>query len=385
MEDKDTTKLILLLGLAGAGAAAYYFLIRPRMAAASELPSGGEQLYGRQLSQTIEPPPQTPIEQPVESLPREVPRPSVGSSTNISSQKTFDLQTRLVWFYGEMAKNRTFDMAKSGLVRLKVGAGGKPDGKWGPNSQAALNSFARLFTYVDASGAPANTFVGHVAAAAPTVKSGFTFTNIDVDGKLAAGLITWKTPLTPYDNTAFVAAVKRMPAASDAAKAQAAADKADSTAAKAAADANKPPAPTVEIGDSLLISYSIATKQVYQAVGSGPLGSASISPVTASTFDNLPARQQCMKWCCLLNKAYADYQNARPGDKEDCKFLPKLFMAVTERSSKPNMAQLKKFMEALSTAATNPNCRITDCDKKFILGAIPKYKTAYPSWSTGLM
>jgi len=71
MEDKDMTKLILLLGLAGAGAAAYYFLIRPRMAAAAELPSSGEQLYGRQLTQVIEPLPQTPVEQPIESLPKE--------------------------------------------------------------------------------------------------------------------------------------------------------------------------------------------------------------------------------------------------------------------------------------------------------------------------
>ena len=383
MEDKDMTKLILLLGLAGAGAAAYYFLIRPRMAAAAELPSGGEQLYGRQISQVIEPLPQTPIEQPIESLPREQPRASVGASTNTSSQQTFDLQTRLVWFYGEMTKNRTFDMAKSGLVRLKVGASGKPDGKWGPNSQAALNSFARLFTYVDASGAPANTFVGHVAAAAPTVKSGFTFTNIDVGGKLAQGLISWKTPLTPYDSTAFVAAVKRMPAPSDAAKAQAAADKSDAGAAKAAADANKPPAPVVEVSSSLMTSYGIATKKLYNAMAS-QLSAASINVMTATNFSDLSARQQCMKWCCLLNKAYADYQNARPDDKEDCKFLPKLFMAVTERGSKPNMAQLKKFMEAFSATVQNPNAPLTSCDKNFILGAIPKYKSAYSSWSSGL-
>jgi hypothetical protein len=382
MEDKDTTKLILLLGLAGAGAAAYYFLIRPRMAAAAELPSN-DQLYGRQLTQVIEPLPQTPIEQPIESLPREQPRASVGASTNTSSQATFDLQTRLVWFYGEMAKNRAFDMAKSGLVRLRVGASGKPDGKWGPNSQAALNSFARLFTYVDASGAPANTFVGHIAAAAPTVKSGFTFTNIDATGKLAQGLISWKTPITPYDSTAFVAALKRMPAPSDAAKAQAAADKADAGAAKAAADANKPPAPVVEVSSSLMTSYGIATKQLYNAMAS-QLSAASINVVTSTNFSDLSARQQCMKWCCLLNKAYADYQNARPDDKEGCKFLPRLFSAVTERGSKPNMAQLKKFMEALSTTVPNPNAALTSCDKNFIIGAIPKYKAAYASWSSGL-
>ena len=147
--------------------------------------------------------------------------------------------------------------------------------------------------------------------------------------------------------------------------------------------ANKPPAPVVEVSSSLMTSYGIATKKLYNAMAS-QLSAASINVMTATNFSDLSARQQCMKWCCLLNKAYADYQNARPDDKEDCKLLPKLFMAVTERSSKPNMAQLKKFMEAFSATVQSPNAPLTSCDKNFILGAIPKYKSAYSSWSSGL-
>jgi hypothetical protein len=334
--------------------------------------AAADELQSRILPQQLQTPAELPPAPVRESLPPAEPeiKAPVGISTNTSSPKVFDLQTRLVWFYNEMSKNRMFDLARSRLVRLKVGAGGKPDGKWGPNSQAAFASFAALLAKVDASGAPSNTFVGAIGAAG---------TSTDKSGRLADALISYKGLLTPYDVTAFIAAVKRMPEADDAAKKQASSDKGDATAAKAAA----PPVPPVDFPASLLSSYGVATKNVYRLI-SGDISGTAINAFTSSSFTDITSRMQAMKWCCLLNKAYAEYQGARPDDKEDCIFLPKLFQQVTERSSKPSGEQLKKFMSALATVGGSPNLKITSADKKFIRAAVPKYTAAYPSWSSGL-
>ena len=296
-------------------------------------------------------------------------------------------------------------MARSGLVRCKMGKDGKPDGSYGDNTEKALKSLILLMKKIGGAkvvATPGARFLNHVVNADKILQDRYGYTkNADIIDKAASILNSYSGAISEQDKKLFVEAARAMPAASAEAEAQA---KADLAAVKSPPRQLPGNWTAVSVPGSILDAYKAATRKFDKAmepstVGnllkfavlksnmartSNPLRSVNLNPVSGNNFDTqATTRQQCAKFYALLNCAAEEYQSAKPSDREGCKLIPILINAIGVRSRKPTPAELKQFMIKFTEIMSQPG-RVTGGDADFIAAGLNKYKRVVQGWTSGI-